>query len=119
MDHYGLVEVVARFLWVLCADDVMFGSRDPDWLHHLMNVLVGLFWRYGLADNITKSLSMTCQPGALRLGMSAEAKALKFTGVGESYRMSLRQRIHFPDGVVEITAGSMMVHHRRMHGMEP
>ena len=58
-----------------------------------MNVLVGLFRRYGLADNVAKSLSMKCQPVALKSGMSADAKALKFTGVGESYHMRLQHRI--------------------------
>ena len=58
-----------------------------------MNVLVGLFQHYGLAANVAKFRSMKCQPGALKSGMSADAKALKFTGVGESYHMRLQNRI--------------------------
>ena len=39
---------------------------------------------YGLAANVAKSRKMTCQPGALLVGMSEEAMALNFTGVGDS-----------------------------------
>ena len=59
----------------------MVGSHDPYWLQHAMNVRVGLFRRYGLAANVSKSLTMICQPGALRAGMSEEVMALECTGV--------------------------------------
>ena len=76
---------VRRCLVVLYADDSMVGSRYPDWLQQLMNVLVGLFLRYSLTGNVAKSSLMTFQPGALRLGMSVDSKALKCTGVVDSY----------------------------------
>ena len=97
----------------------MFGSRDPDWLQHTMNVLVGLFRRYGLAANVAKSQTMTCQPGALRAGMSEETMELKCTGVGDLYRVRLRRQIPCPECGVELTEGSMTAHRRRMHGMDP
>ena len=71
----------------------MVGSHNPDWLLHTMNILFGLFRRYGLASNIAKSRTITCQPGALWEGMSEEVMALKCTGVGYSYRMILGRRI--------------------------
>ena len=40
----------------------MIESRDSEWIHHSMNVLFGLFWRYGLADNVAKSRTIMCQP---------------------------------------------------------
>ena len=51
----------------------------PDDSVHMvtMNVLVGLFRRYGLAVNVAKSRTITCQPGALRVGVLEEAIALK------------------------------------------
>ena len=72
----GLVETARRFLRVFYDDDGMMVSRDLDCLQHLMNVLCGLFQRYGLADNVSKPHAMTCQTGILRSGMSEEAKAL-------------------------------------------
>ena len=60
----------------------------------MMNVLIGLFWRYGLAASVAKYKTMTCKPGALRSGMSEEAKELKCTGVGSSYRERLRRRVN-------------------------
>ena len=46
-----------------------------------MNILVGLLIRYGLIDNVAKSCTMVCHPGALCVGISEEVVALKFTGV--------------------------------------
>ena len=47
-------EAVERCLGVFYADEDMVGPRDAEWLQILMNVLVGLFRWYGLADNIAK-----------------------------------------------------------------
>ena len=68
---------VGHCLGVFCANDSMVGYRDSEWLQHLMNVLVGLFRRYGIAANVANFRTMTCQPGALRSGMLEEAKAMK------------------------------------------
>ena len=69
---------------VFYANGGMVRSRVPDWLQQSVNSLVGLFQRYGLAAKSAKSRSITCQPVALRLEMSAEAKALKCMGVLDS-----------------------------------
>ena len=70
-------ETVGQCLGVFYADDGIVGSCDLDWLQNTMNVLVGLFRRYGLAVNVAKSRTITCQPGALRVGVLEEAIALK------------------------------------------
>ena len=87
--HYGLGEISGRCLGVFYDDGGMVVSQDPDWLQHLMNILVGLIQRYGLAANISKSHTMMSQPRALRSGMSEEAKALNCAGVGDLYRVRL------------------------------
>ena len=81
--HDGLEEIVVRCLGVFYADNGMVGYHNLDWLQNAMNVLVGLFRRYGLASNVAKSRTISCQTGALRTGMSEEAMALKCTGVGD------------------------------------
>ena len=91
--HDGLGETVGQCLELFYADDGMVGSRDSDWLQNAMNALVGLFRRYVLAANVTKSHTMTCQTGALRAGMSEESMALKCTGAADSYQMRLQRRI--------------------------
>ena len=83
LDRVG--ENFGRCLGVLYANDGMVGSRDSDWLQHLMNVLIGLFRQYGLTANVSKYRTMKSQPGALRLGISEEAKELKCTRVGYYY----------------------------------
>ena len=112
-------EAVERCLGVFYADEDMVGPRDAKWLQILMNVLVGLFRWYGLADNVAKSRTMTCPTGALRLGIYAEDKDLKCTGVGDSYRLRIRQRVSCPECGVEVTAGPITGNHRRIHGTEP
>ena len=89
--HDRLGDAVGRCLGLFYAYDGMFGSRDPEWLHHLMNVLVGLFQRYALAANVAKSRMMTCQPSALMSGMSTEAKALNCMGVVYSYYLMFQR----------------------------
>ena len=105
---------------VVCyAGDGMVSSIDSYWLQHLMNVLIGFFWRYGLAANFAKSHMMTFQPGALRSEMSEEARERKRVGVGYSYHERLWQQIPFPDCRFEITAVLMIAHRRQIHGTEP
>ena len=68
--HNWMGVAVRSCLGVVYANDGMVVSRDSDWLQHLMNVLIGLFRRYGLVDKISKSRTMICQPRALRSGIS-------------------------------------------------
>ena len=89
VDHDSLGETIGRCMVVFYADDDMVGSCNPDWLQHALNVVVGLFRRYGLAANIAKSNTIACQPGALRAGMSKEAMALNCMGLRYLYRMRL------------------------------
>ena len=103
--HEILGETTGRFLGVFYADGGMVVSQDLYLLQQLMNVLVGLFWRYGLASNIAKSHMITYQPGILPWGMLEEAKALMCTGVGDSYQVRLKRRIPCPECGVELTAG--------------
>ena len=82
----------------------MVGYRDYNWLKHSMNVLIGLFRWYGLADNVAKSCMMTCQASALMLEMSEDSRERKCTGVGASYWDRLRRRTPCPKCGGEITA---------------
>ena len=66
VDHDGLLDTVGWCLEFFCSGYIVVGSRYTDWLQLLMNVLVGLFWNYGLAANASKS----CQPGLLWSGIS-------------------------------------------------
>ena len=46
--------------------------RDPEWIQGSINALIGLFSRVGLMDNVEKSNTMTCHPGAIFTGVSEE-----------------------------------------------
>ena len=87
--HDVLGDTVGRCLGVFYADNSMVGTRDLEWLKYAMNFLVGLFIRYGLSTNVSKSHTMTCQPSALWVGMLEEAMVLKCAVVGYLYRVRL------------------------------
>ena len=89
VDNDRLGETDGQCLRVFYADDGMMGSQDADCMQHSMNILVRLFQRYGLAANVAKSRTMMCQPSTLQSRMSDESMALKFTGVGNLYRVRL------------------------------
>ena len=117
--HNSMGESVGRWLGVFYDNDGMVGSRDAEWLQQSMNVLVSIFLRYGLTANFTKSFKMACQPGALRSAMSVKANALKYTGLGDSYRLRLWRWIPCPERWVELTTGSMTAQRWHMHRTEP
>ena len=56
--HTRMEEAVGRCLGIFYADDGMVVSRYPEWLQHLMHILVSPFRRYGLAANVAKSRLM-------------------------------------------------------------
>ena len=83
--HKGLGINVGRCLGLFNANYGMIEASDSEWLHNKINFLIGLFWRYGLVENVAKLLTMTFQPRAIRPGMSKEAVGRRCTGVGELY----------------------------------
>ena len=87
--HDGLGETVGWCLVFFYSNYGMVKTSNSDWIQHAMNVMVCLFRRYGLAANVDKSRTITCQSGSLRAGMSEEAMLLKCTGVVDSYRVIL------------------------------
>ena len=70
--HNGLGHVVGKSVVVFYEDDGIIGYQDLEWLHGASNVIIGLFRRIGLMDNVAKSKTMTCQMGEIWLGMSEE-----------------------------------------------
>ena len=78
----GLGLALGRCLVIFYANGGMVESRDPDWLQGNLNVIIGIFCRYGLVMNVTKSKVMICQPGALQSGMSEEVVGWRCTGRG-------------------------------------
>ena len=47
------------------ADEGMIRSRVPELIQREINVIIGLFIRFGLMANVEKSKTMTFQPGAI------------------------------------------------------
>ena len=47
------------------ANGRMIVSRDPEWLQGTINVIIRLFRRVGLMDNVKKSKTMPFQPGVI------------------------------------------------------
>ena len=69
-------------------------------------------------SNFLKSKAMTCQAVTLRFGVLEDSLRLQCTGRGSTYQERLRIHVPCPDCGVELSAGSMMAHRRRMHGTD-
>ena len=72
-----------------------------------LNILIGLFHRYILVENVKKSNTMTCQPGTLRYGIPEKAVVWRCTGMGVMYRERPRRRIPCQEYRLVLTAVSM------------
>ena len=57
---------------VFYVDNSMIGARESELLQSALNVLIGLFRRYEIFENVAKYRTMTYQPGALWSGISDE-----------------------------------------------
>ena len=51
-----------HIIGVFYVDDSFLGLLGPEFLKGAINSLIGLLRRIGLADNIAKSNTVTCQP---------------------------------------------------------
>ena len=78
----GLGHAFGRRLGIFYAYDGVMGSQDPEWLQGALNILIRLLLRIGLAANVAKSKTMTCQLGAIRSGVLEEAFGWSSTGKG-------------------------------------
>ena len=61
--HGSMGHVVGQVLGEFNAGDGLLGLRYPEWLQVYRNVIICLFRRIFLMDNIYKSKTMTCKPG--------------------------------------------------------
>ena len=84
--HNGLGHVVGKSVVVFYEDDGIIGYQDLEWLHGALNVLIGLFRRIGLMDNVAKSKMMMCQTGTIRLEMLEGAMRQQIIGKGDTYK---------------------------------
>ena len=64
--HDRLVRSLGCYMGMFYANDGLVGSWEPEGLQGAINVLICFFWWCGLVANISKSKSMTCQPGVIR-----------------------------------------------------
>ena len=116
--HDGLEMTAGRSIGVFYAYDDPIGSCDSVWIQGSIIVLIGIFRRVSLMDNIEKSNTMNCHLRAILTGMSEEAFSHRSTGEGATYREQLWRCIPCPEFGVELTDRSMMAHHRQLHGTE-
>ena len=60
--HDGMGRAVGRSLGVFYMDYGILGSWEPEWLQGDLNFIIRLFQWISLAENISKSKTMTCHP---------------------------------------------------------
>ena len=96
----------------------MVGAQDSEWLQYTLNIIIGLFQRYGLVGNVVKYWTITCQTGALQLGMLREAVVRGCMGLGVSCQERPWRRIPCTECGVEPNSGFMASHLISTHGTE-
>ena len=73
--------------------DELLVSQNLEWLQEALNFLIRLFWYIGLASNIAKSKTITCQQGEIRSEMLEEVLVWCSRGKGETYREKQRKNV--------------------------
>ena len=91
----GLGLRVGGCLGLFYVDYGVVGLRDPEWIQGELNMLIGLFLRYGLVATVAKSKATTCQKGKLWSSMSKDVVGRRCTGRGSTYHERLRRRITY------------------------
>ena len=104
---------------IFYADDGMVVSSDPTWLQGAFTALLAIFDRVGLMTNVSKTVSMVCQPcQAGAANRTVEAYGRRITGEGRSYMETQRERVACEECGAFLASGSMSSHLMTRHGKE-
>ena len=91
-------------------DGGLIASTRETHLQRDFDTLADLFDRVGLQNNVTKMVSMACQPCCTLGGRLVEAYGLRMTGGEISFQDRLCQRVRCPDCNVDLEARSLEAH---------
>jgi Reverse transcriptase (RNA-dependent DNA polymerase) len=115
----GFGFTMEEWLALFYADDGFVGARDDQWLNNSLQVLADIFQRLGLESNPVKTKSMTCLPTLPTTSISTAAYTPRSTGVGPTYSERLSDEVQCPECGKTLARGSLPLHRRWQHGMEP
>ena len=99
------------------ADDGLVVWTQLERLQKEFDFLASLFGRVSLRENIRKMVSMACQPCHAPVRVSLEVYERWTTGTGPTFREPQRRRVDCPEFKVEVTAGSLLMHHQIQHAV--
>ena len=88
------LEDVRRLMACFYADDDMIVARDPEELQVAFDVLTGLFNRFGLRTNTTKTEAMVFLPGRIRTPLTAEAYEARMDDTFRAEKTGRRVECH-------------------------
>jgi hypothetical protein len=72
-DEKEFAEYMATFFAIFYVDDAYLASWDAEFLQYALTHLVNLFKPIGLQTNTTKTQTMICTPGRIRMQLSTES----------------------------------------------
>ena len=101
----------------LYANDGIFALTQLDRLKRVFDVLADLFDRVGLHKNKGKTVSMAFQPCHTPGRMSEVAYEKRATGTGLTYQERQRMLVQFPECILEVATGSLLMQHQSEHGL--
>ncbi len=64
---------MATFFTIFYIDDTYLASRDAGFLQHVLDILVDHFERVGLQTNTSKTQTVICTPGRIRMQLPMES----------------------------------------------
>jgi hypothetical protein len=72
-DETKFAEYITTLFAIFYVDDAYLASWDPEFLQYVLTHLVCLFERIGLQTNMTKTQTMICTPGKIRMQLPTES----------------------------------------------
>jgi hypothetical protein len=72
-DETEFAEYITTFFTIFFVDDAYLASWDPEFLQYALTHLVHLFECIGLQTNTTKTQTMICTPGRIRMQLPTES----------------------------------------------
>ncbi len=72
-DEKEFAEYMATFFAIFYVDDAYLASWDAEFLHYALTHLVHLFKHIGLQTNTTKTQTIICTPGRIRMQLFTES----------------------------------------------
>ena len=71
----------------------LIDSTNPVWLQWLFDIIIGIFERFGIINNMEEMVAMVCQTGTIARQQSSAAYGWQMNGEGYPYHVNQCQKL--------------------------